>query len=71
MTASSLNIALVLRADVGAAKAGLTDVTSGLKQLSSEAVAAGAGTAKQAAELERMASADRKSHGGPGWSNRR
>lgn len=58
--ATPFKIAMVLTSDVSNAKAGLTDVTTGMRALSSEATKAGAAAQKEAAELERLAAAAAK-----------
>ncbi len=60
MSGAQFNIAMVLRADVAAAKAGLSDVATSLKAVSAEAGKTGAATSREAAELERMAAAAAK-----------
>lgn len=57
MSSAQFNIAMVLRADASQAKAGLAEVTAGLKQVSAEAGKTGAAAARQASELQQMAEA--------------
>ena len=60
MSNAPFNISLVIRADTGSAKAGLTDVATGLKTVSTEAGKASAATAREAADLNALAQATAK-----------
>lgn len=60
MTATAFNISMVITSDVAAAKAGLGDVSTGLKAVSAEADKTSLATKQQAAELERLAVATAK-----------
>lgn len=60
MNGTAFNIAMVLRADVAPAKAGLSDVATSLRTVSAEAGKTSTATKKQALELEQMAVAAAK-----------
>lgn len=60
MTGTAFNISMVFRADVSEAKAGVTEVTGGMRQVTAEAGKASTALAKEAAEFERLAQAASK-----------
>lgn len=60
MSGTAFNISMVLRTDVAAAKAGLADVSGGLRAVSTEAGKTSAVTQKQKADLEALAAAAAK-----------
>lgn len=57
MTATAFNIMMTIRSDVAAAKAGLADVATGLKAVSTEAGKTSVATKKEAADLDALAAA--------------
>ncbi|RCW78076.1 phage tail tip lysozyme [Paracoccus lutimaris] len=60
MTSTAFNIAMVFRADIASAKAGLAEVAKGQRDVSAEAGKTSTALAKEAAELERLAAATGK-----------